>query len=507
MTKLVLVYPNQRWLKEDNVTTWDLDPRTLCGLASMVNDIVDVEIIDCQINNYSVEDFTKKINQSQANYVGISLLTSEYAEIMDIAANAVKAADPSIVVIAGGVHVTTQPHQVMENLNIDYGCHGEGEYLLKDLMMHLVKGSPLPTTGLIYRDEQHVIVQPRSVVDNISELPWPDYDLVDYQAYLNSVPRHGANRFPQLPGMYLIVSRGCPVGCSFCQVEMISGKKIRMRDPEDILDEIEFLKKRYGLKSIVFLDDNLFLMRKRAKRLLEGMISRKLNISWQAAAFAIFAMDDEMIDLMRDAGCKSVNCAIESGSQRVLEEIIQKPIKDLKEIPKLINKIKDRGINVLANFIIGLPGETWSEIRETIHFAEHCNADYVKFFIAVPLVGTKLTDMAINMNVLDMAENELKVDWRNSQITSNEWTSQDISALRVNEWDRINFQPERIAKVAEIWGLTIEEMELVRKNTREALYKTRAGEPECRDALDQTAGGSKPITGAENKIFPNVAAE
>ena len=490
MTKLVLVYPNQRWLKEDNVTTWDLDPRTLCSLAAMVQGIVDVEIIDCQVKNYSIKEFQDQVKLHSPNYIGISLLTSEYAEIMDMAADAIKEVDQSIIVIAGGVHVTTQPNQVMENVNIDYACFGEGEYLIKDLMTHLAEGGPLPLTGLIYREKKRLVIQPRAVVDDITKLPWPNYDLVDYQSYLNSVPRHGANRFPELPGMYLIVSRGCPVGCSFCQVEIISGAKIRMRDANDILDEIEYLINRYGLKSLVFLDDNLFLMRKRAKRLLEGMIERKLNIRWQAAAFAIFAMDDEMIDLMAAAGCTSVNCAIESGSQRVLEEIVHKPIKDLNEIPILINKIKSRGINVLANFIIGMPGETWDEIRETIYFAENCNADYVKFFIAVPLLGTKMTDMAIEMDLLDIKSDSLKVDWRTSHITSTEWSSDDVSSLRVYEWDRINFQPNRIEKVAEIWGLSVEEMQVVRRKTRDSLQKTRAGEPESRDPLVQTAGGS-----------------
>lgn len=468
--KLIFVYPNQRWLKEDNVTTWDLDPRTLCVLAAMVEDVVDVEIVDCQVRNLSIDAFRAEIEKRNPDFVGISLLTSEYAEILDMAASAVKEVNAAITVIAGGVHVTTQPRDVMNNIDIDYGCRGEGEFLLRELILFLLGDGDRPKEGLLYREKGELVVQQGAVVDDLTQLPWPNYDLINYQEYVDSVPRHGANRFPELPGMYLIISRGCPVGCSFCQVEIISGSRIRMREAEDVLDELEYLIKRYGLKSVVFLDDNLFLMRKRAKKLLQGMIDRKLNLKWQAAAFAIFAMDDEMLDLMRDAGCTSVNVAIESGSQRVLNELVHKPIKDLDKVPELINKIKARGINVLANFIIGMPGEAWQEIRQTIHFAEHCNADYVKFFVAVPLIGTKMTDMAMEMGALEMEKDAPRVDWRNSQIVSDEWSRHDVTALRVYEWDRVNFQPGRIEKVAEIWGLTVEEMEEVRRKTRQAIH-------------------------------------
>ena len=124
---------------------------------------------------------------------------------------------------------------------------------------------------------------------------------------------------------------------------------------------------------------------------------------------------------------------------------------------------------VIANFIIGLPGETWEEIRQTIRFAENCNADYVKIFVAVPLIGTRMYDMAVKMGALEAIHDEVVVDWRYSQIKSEEWTAKDISILRAYEWDRINFAPDRIGKVAEIWGISIEELRELRKKTRDSL--------------------------------------
>jgi radical SAM superfamily enzyme YgiQ (UPF0313 family) len=148
---------------------------------------------------------------------------------------------------------------------------------------------------------------------------------------------------------------------------------------------------------------------------------------------------------------------------------VKKPIKNLDEIPDKIAMIKSRGIPVRAAFIIGFPGETWEEIRETIRFAENCNADYIKIFVAVPLPGTQLWDLAQSLNALYQGDGEYSIDWRHSKILSDEWTTRDVSILRAYEWDRINFAADRIEKTADLWGCSIEELKEVRKKTRDAL--------------------------------------
>ena len=466
--RLLLVYPNQRWLKTDVATTWNLDPRLLCALGAMVIDIVNVKILDAQKYDLSREQLKKEIEDYRPDYVGISVLTSEYGEILNIAADIVKSVD-DIIVIAGGVHVTTQYETAMTP-SIDYGCRGEGEYFLRELILYLEGKGDKPRTGLIFWGENaELLVQEKSVVDDLTRLPFPDYSLVNMFDYVNSLPRYGSNRPPQLPGIHITVSRGCPYGCSFCQVEMISGRKVRMRAPDDIVAELEFLKKTYGIKSFVFQDDNLFCLKRKAKALMRLMVERGLNLTYTVSGFALFVMDDEMLDLLKASGCQGVNIAIESGVERVLRDIVKKPIKDLKAVPSLIKRIKERNMFVIANFIIGLPGETWEEIRQTIRFAENCNADYVKIFVAVPLIGTRMYDMAVKMGALEAIHDEVVVDWRYSQIKSEEWTAKDISILRAYEWDRINFAPDRIGKVAEIWGISIEELRELRKKTRDSL--------------------------------------
>ena len=470
MKKMVFAYANQRWCKYDPNTNWDLYPSTLCLLSAMVRDIVEIKIIDAQFNNLSQEDFKREIEVFNPDYISFSILTSEYSEILNIGAKIVKEINPEIKVIPGGVHVTTNFQQVIKNPDIDYCVRGEGEYVLRGLINHLNGEGPAPSIGLIYREGNEIIIQDTAVVEDLTKIPWPAYDLIDLNAYLSTPSRFGPNRPPEFPCIRMNTTRGCPFGCSFCQVEQINGRIVRARNPEDVVNELQFLKEKYGIRAVIFEDDNLLMAPNQyARKLFALMIERNLNLKWMGGAFALFLMTDDLLDLMKKSGCVGVNVAIESGSERVLKEIVHKPIKDLKKVPELIQKIKSRGMYCLANFIIGFPGETWDEIRESIKFAEFCGADYIKIFVAVPLKGTKLYQIAQENKLLVKDNCDVDIDWRHGVITSKEWTYKDISILRAYEWDRINFSKDRIKRTAELWGTTIEEIQKIRKETRDSL--------------------------------------
>ncbi|HWU42363.1 MAG TPA: radical SAM protein [Bdellovibrio sp.] len=472
MKKLILMFPNQKWQKDDENTRWFLNPSTLALLAAMVRDVVDVKIVDANFSNLSVEDFKQLLRDYRPDFVGISAMASEYADILDVAAKAVKEVNGEIIVIAGGVHVTIHHEYVMKNQDIDYAVKGEGEYVLKGLLEHLLGRADLPDTGIIYRHGGQVIVQPQAYVQDLTILPWPAYDLYDFKSYFNSVARFGPNRPPAIPSIRIVTVRGCPFKCSFCQVHMTTGRNVRTRDPQDVVAELAYVKEAYGIKSVIFEDDNLLSAKggAYAKELLQLMIDRKLNLKWIATGLALFLLTDDILDLMVRSGCTGVNIAIESGNERVLKEIVHKPIKSLSEVPTMIEKVKSYGMHCIANFIIGFPGETWSEIRETISFAENCGADYIKLFFAVPLFGTELYRIATKSGALAAGDDELPViDWRHSQLSSTEWTSKDLAILRAYEWDRINFKPEKIKKVSEIWGMTEEEINVMRKRTRDSI--------------------------------------
>ena len=464
----MLVYPNQKWQKNDN-TTWNLNPATLCLLAAMVKEYVEVKIIDAQFYDLSKKEFLEELQEFNPDYVGISSLTSEYGEILHITSNLIKEFNQNIITIAGGIHPTIEYRKVVEDNNINYIVRGEGEYTLKNLILYLNGASDLPTEGLVYKIGDELIIQDHVLTKDIANLPWPDYNYIKLEDYIYTGPRVGPLRAPEYPYMRLMVTRGCPVGCSFCQVETISGRQVRARDPEDVVAELLYYKEKYGIKSLIFDDDNMMANKKFFYSMLEIMIEKKLELKFIIEAFAIFTLTDKMLDLLKRAGCVGVNIAVESGNERVLKEVVLKPVK-LHSVAKKVNQIQQADMFVLANFIIGFPGETWAEIRETISFAESCGADYVKIFVALPLKGTKLWNIASKLKVLAVSEDKMQVDWRYSQIKSDEWTTKDISILRAYEWDRINFAtPEKIQKMSELWGVSIEELNKIRKETRDSL--------------------------------------
>ncbi len=481
---LVLAYPNQRWHKDDFQTNWNLNPSTLCLLAAAVDELVDVEIIDAQFYDMSLEEFVDRVQAINPRYVGISILTTEYKETLHLSAAAIKERLQDVVIIAGGVHVTIEHLDVMSDENIDYGVIGDGEYVLRDLIAHLQGEGDLPSTGLTYRDPGGgLVVQERAVIDDLDALPMPNYELVRMEDYISVAPRIGPNRPPDMPYARLVITRGCPVGCSFCQVESISGKRVRSPSVGKVVDELVYLRDKHGIRSFMIDDDNIVIKKKFFKQLLQEIIDRELGLSFHIHAFAIFSLDDEMLDLMVRAGCRAINVAIEAGTQRVMDEIVMKPIK-LETVPPLIKKVRDAGLSVIANFIIGFPGESWSEIRETIAFAEQCGAQYSKFFVAVPLKGTKMWDMALELEAMNLPSTTGILDWRYSQITSDEWTAEDVSILRAYEWDRVNFATaEKRRTVAAMWGVSEAEIQRVRKSTRDAVIAAigSGGDPDLED--------------------------
>ena len=467
--RVMLTYPNQRWYKQDMTTTWNPSPYTLCMLGTMIQDRYEVKILDAHFPNLSEDEFRKEVEAFRPDCVGISVLTSEYASILDTAVAIIKSINPTIVTIAGGVHVSTQYFRVMGNKELDYAVRGEGEKVFPEFLGFLNGENPFPSKGMVYREPDGKLkAQEPDFIQDLDSLPLPNYDLMDYLAYANAKPRgYSVDSVTVYPHARLLSSRGCPVGCSFCQVDTIAGSQWRARSPEKVVEELIMLKEKYGIKGFVFEDDNPFGQKRRTKQMLKLFIEKKLNLIWKAADVAVFVTDGEILKLMAESGCIGIGIAIESGSERILRTIVKKPV-DLKKVPETIKLAHKYGLYVSANFIIGFPGETWEEIRMTLDYAESCGADYCKFFPANPLIGTRLFAMAKEMNAIEGDENE--VGWRYGRIKSDDFTTQDISILRCYEWDRINFSdPEKLRLTASIMGITTEELNAIRKSTRENL--------------------------------------
>ena len=417
-----------------------------------------------------------------------------------MAVQAIRQRQSDAIIIAGGVHATLEYMEVISDTNIDFVVRGNGEYVLRDLLRYLEgRQKDMPSVGLVFRDGDKVVTQDKAVVEDMDALPMPNYGLVKMEDYVVRGPRNGPQHPPEFPFVRMVITRGCPVGCSFCQVEEISGKRVRSPSARKVVDELIYLRDTYGIKSFLIDDDNIVIKKVFFKDVLRQCIDRKLGLKFLINAFAIFKLDDEMLDLMKRAGCAGINIAIESGNQRVMNEIVLKPL-ELDRVKPLIEQVKNAGMFVISNFIIGFPGETWTEIRETIDFAEKSGSDYVKIFVAVPLKGTRLWDIAVDIEAISEGEGGARTDWRFSQITSEEWTAEDISILRAYEWDRINFAtPEKRKRQTELWGISESEIQRIRKMTRDAVSSVVIA-----DIQAKTSGSLASATPAQRWTDPGI---
>ena len=472
INKVVLVQPNMKWMNWNWKTSWDIHPLNLCLLGAPIKDDYNVTIVDANLENYTPEQFKQVIVNLNPDLVGLTLLTNEYAEVAHIGAKLIREVNPEIITVLGGVYATVSYKAIYSDSNLDYICVGEGEYSFPELLNYLNGKSKFPKEGFLGRCEgelQDTSKVVRTLIEDLDTLPSPAWELVDYSCYTKRVGKITLDRPYTFPYTRLMTSRGCPVGCTFCEVEVISGGPFRYQSPERVIQDLKLFKSEHGIKAFMIDDDNFFVNRKRVKVILKAMLEEKIDLEWKAHAVPVFHLDDEIVELMAKTGCRSVALAIESGSERILKDVIRKPVK-LDQVRHACKKIKEVGMDLVANFIIGFPTETWDEIRQTFKFAEELEIDYSKFFIATPLEGTILNDMVMENNLMaahsDTSGQMTDLNWSTSKILSSEWTIDDLTVLRGYEWERINFgTPERRKKLANMMGITGEELAKLRKDT------------------------------------------
>jgi anaerobic magnesium-protoporphyrin IX monomethyl ester cyclase len=205
-----------------------------------------------------------------------------------------------------------------------------------------------------------------------------------------------------------VTSRGCPFGCAFCSTHLMWGSKFRPFSATRVLDEIDYILDRYGAEEFEFSDDNLTLNKKRILDILHGFIKRGYNFTWtHPNAVAVVTLDREVLEAMRGSGCDVLTIAPESGCERVLKEIIHKPVTKDK-IREAVKMAKEIGFKIQAAWIVGFPGETRDEIDETRDFILELKLDRNQISIATPFLGTEMYSLCKEKGYLVEAANDFE---------------------------------------------------------------------------------------------------
>jgi phosphonoacetaldehyde methylase len=384
-------------------------PIGLAYIAAVIEKDYQVEIIDSVVEGYETEvqlehnlirygltfeELEKRIGSFNPDVVGISnSFSSGFREAL-LVSSTVKKINPEIITVIGGPHPSALPEKVLKNEEIDYVVMGEGEYSFRDLLKGIEQDNFSNLDGIAFKKNGNVRVIPKTkFISNLDELPFPARHLLPMNKYFEIGEAFIVTR--RKPFTPLNTSRGCVAKCSFCPVHATWGGKWRPRSAENVLEEIEHLVKTYGVKEIHFDDDNLVLNRKRAQRIFQGIIDRNLDIVWTVpTGLALWAVDKDLLKLMKQSGCYKLFVAVESGDEYILNNVIHKPLK-LRKVMPLVQTMKDLGIEVESFFVAGMPGETKESLKRTFKFARKLDADATHYFFANPMPGTELWDICV----------------------------------------------------------------------------------------------------------------
>ncbi|MBN1870853.1 MAG: B12-binding domain-containing radical SAM protein [Candidatus Omnitrophica bacterium] len=380
---------------------------------------------------------SKVFDSELPEIVGISALYNSNAGYMELIASTAKVLWPGVLVIAGGILPTNYYRYVLDEApSIDAIVIKEGEKPLVGLLTAGDKKEYLAgAKGWMTRERLHE--EPTmDLINDLDEIPFFRYDLIDFDAY-QKLNRYHGERSSDSIAVSVMTTRGCPYGCCFCASHTVHGKKIRRHSSERVLNDIHKLKELYKVNIILIEDDLFFIQKEYALEVLKGISKMNLTIEFPNG-ISIQHMDEEMVDALKTAGLKMATLAVESGSERVLNEIIHKPYKKLSRVKYVVSLLRERGIYVRAGFIIGFPGETMEEILETKRFMKETGFNWVQIFIATPLVGSELYDIC-KKNELLISDSLEKFHFGQSNIRLSHSTSEEFVNLRYLMNLEVNF--------------------------------------------------------------------
>lgn len=439
--KALLLVPPAHCMKENR----DINPLPPMGLgyiASILDRMgIEVKIFDCLMLGWNREQeidqtFIRvglsedRIRQELRDYdpdlVGMTCQFSRQNELYHSVFGLIKESIPQTILVAGGPHVTVCPGEVLSNPHCDYIVLGEGEESIQKLIQTIETGGDFNTLdGIGWKQNGHPIIREKTEwIKDLDSIPSPAYHLMNLANYFGLERSHGIRHKERF--MPVVTTRGCPAKCTFCSANQVWSYKYRMRSVDNVIEEMRVLRDRYDIDEIMFEDDNVTANPRRAKELFRRMIDEQFNFTWDTPnGVGVWSIDPEMIDLMKASGCVRINFPVESGSQRILKEIIKKPIK-LEKIKQLIDYCRSIHLDYNMFLVIGMPGETIKDIRQSFRFAAECGCYQPHISVATPYPGTELFEKCKKENLFSRPFTFNNLFIRSYMIETDEFNAQTL---------------------------------------------------------------------------------
>jgi len=416
-TRVLLINPPQRYFEKSA----DFDvyfPIGLISIASYIKNICNIKIMDCLIEDFSIKknkdqyiygtpskNIENKIKEFRPNIVGISAPFSTQKESVREIISTCRKLDKNMIIIVGGPDATIRYEEILKENDCDFCILGEGEKTFFELIRRYQTHKNLKNIkGVAYKTNKRVKYNPNELIENLDELGLLDYDLLDMNKYLNNKRLYKARNHTSKKSISIITSRGCPYNCVFCSVKTHMGKKFRSQSPDMVLKHIKMCVEKYGIRSFHFEDDNIAFDRRRFEQILDNIIDSDLKISWNVPnGIHVNSLDHRILKKIKKSGCEELTIAIESGNQRVLNNIIRKNLS-LKKVLEVVKECKKLRIRLKAFYVIGFPGESKEDIQTTMKFAIKLLREYEvipSMMFATPIYGTELYNIALRKQLIN----------------------------------------------------------------------------------------------------------
>lgn len=377
---------------------------SLAQMAALLHPVYTLKIIDANAERIGWPEFTRLLDQYQPKYY-LSQLTAPTLENDMYGVFLAKARGATTIVF--GTHVTPIPRETLRPYPVlDLALVGEPDLTIRDLLDHLENKIDQRSAeiqrifanhdpqykpsfnadgsvnlqgikGLAWRKGSEIMLNlPRPFINSLDDLPIPLHDLLPLQKY----------RMPYIRGpfTFIVTSRGCPAGCTYCIKHVSYQYATRVRSPRLIMEEMWQLKK-LGINNIHMYSDLFTVSREQVMELCQRMIDENIQLKWMSNSRVDF-VDEEMLQLMGKAGCRLISWGIESGNEQILKHARKGAYPEKAE--RALRWAKQAGIMNWGYFIIGLPGETEQTIQDTIKFAKKLPLDIALFHVAAPYPGT-----------------------------------------------------------------------------------------------------------------------
>ena len=370
-------------------------------LANTQTKLVDFNVVLNKLISFEYNSFSdffrdylakQEIIEYRPSLICISaLFAPSYQSLLDIARHCRDLFPGACLVAGGGLPTNMYKEIFKDSVCFDALCFGEGERPLLDLAESADKRQCLEAnpSWITPKKIKHKRQFKHDFIENLDEIPFFDYDILDLPAYkLN--PTIAAYTFVKKDKISfpVMTSRGCPHRCCFCSAHTVHGRRVRYYSPNRVQEDLARLKEQCGAEIIIFQDDHFMANKGRALEIID-ILKRLKMTAFFPNSLALYALDREVLEALKSTGVNQLVLSVESGSDRVLREIMHKPL-NLSIVKRVANDCRDLGIYTDVNILIGLPGETKQDIEEAGNFLKTINANWFRINVATPLVGSEM---------------------------------------------------------------------------------------------------------------------